>query len=117
MVAVGVELLVVVILLILIVDLLIESRISARDHLEGYDIALDEMKQSLNVVAQVLHKLPEMVPQFQINENPLSQILEFFKQRAQQQASLGADQLRDDNGRFSHGENDESTESGGGQTP
>ena len=114
MVAVGLELLVVVVLLLLIAGLLIESRISARDHLEGYDIALDEMKQSLNVVAQVLHKLPEMVPQFQINENPLSQILEFFKQRAQQQDSLSAEQLRDDNGRFSHGENDESTEGGGG---
>ena len=115
MVAVGFELVVVLFLLLLIAGLLIESRISARDHLEGYDIALDEMKQSLNVVAQVLHKLPEMVPQFQINENPLTQILQFFQQRAEQQASLSAARLRDDNGRFSNGENDESTEGSGGQ--
>jgi hypothetical protein len=118
MVAVGLESLVVILLLLLIVGLLIESRISARDHLEGYDLALDEMKHSLNVVAQVLHKLPEMVPSFQINENPLTQILQFFQQRAEQQASLGAEQLRDNSGRFSHGENDKGREeeSGGGSS-
>ena len=101
MVAVEVWLIVVVVLLILSIGLQLEARYSAKDYLEDYDVALDEMRNSLNVVAQVLHKLPEMVPQFQINENPLSQILQFFQNRAQeQQASLGADQLRDDNGRF-----------------
>ena len=95
------ELLIIIILLILSIGLQLESRYSAKFHLEDYDDQLEEMKNSLNVVAQVLHKLPEMVPQFQINENPLSQILQFFQNRAQeQQASLGADQLRDDSGRF-----------------
>ena len=101
MVEVGIWLVVIVILLIFSIGLQLEARYSAKDYLEDYDAALDEMRNSLNVVAQVLHKLPEMVPQFQINENPLSQILQFFQNRAQeQQASLGADQLRDDSGRF-----------------
>ena len=98
---VEVWLIVVVVLLILSIGLQLEARYSAKDYLEDYDQALDEMRNSLNVVAQVLHKLPEMVPQFQINENPLSQILQFFQNRAQeQQASLGASHLRDHNGRF-----------------
>lgn len=105
------------VLLFAVLFLLIESRFSARDHLEGYDIAIDEMKESLNIVAQVLHKLPEMVPQFQINENPLTQILQFFQQRAEQQPSLGAEQLRGDNGRFTDGENDEKAEGSSSQTP
>ena len=114
MVTVEVWLIVVVVLLILSIGLQLEVRYSAKDYLEEYDHALDEMRNSLNVVAQVLHKLPEMVPQFQINENPLSQILQFFQNRAQeQQASLGAEQLRGDNGRFSDGENDKEAEGSG----
>jgi len=101
MVAVEVWLIVVVVLLILSIGLQLEARYSGTKNLEEYDLALEEIQNSMNVIAQVLHKLPEMVPQFQINENPLSQILQFFQNRAQeQQASLGADQLRDDNGRF-----------------
>jgi len=101
MVAVEVWLVVVVVLLILSIGLQLEARYSGTKYLEEYDEALEEIQNSMNVIAQVLHKLPEMVPQFQINENPLSQILQFFQNRAQeQQASLGADQLRDDNGRF-----------------
>jgi len=105
MVQVGVEILVVILLLIFSIAIQIEARFSARDHLEGYDIALDEMKNSLNVVAQVLHKLPELVPQFSINENPLSQILQFFQQRAQQESdtSLAPPPLRDDQGQYSDG--------------
>ena len=98
------ELLLIIILLIFSIGLQLESRYSAKDHLDGYDIALDEMKASLNVVAQVMNRLPEMIPSFQINENPLSQILQFFQQRAEQQGSLGAEQLRDsETGEFSNG--------------
>ena len=107
MVGVGLEIVVLVILLILSIGLQLEARFSAKDYLEDYDQALDGMRNSLNVVAQVLHKLPEMVPQFSINENPLSQILQFFQQRAEQQnptdTSLDA-QLRDDaTGQYSDG--------------
>jgi len=102
MVAVEVWLIVVVVMLILSIGLQLEARYSGQKYLTDYDDALEEIQNSMNIVAQVLHKLPEMVPQFQINENPLSQILQFFQQR-QQQDSLGAEQLRDDTGRYSDG--------------
>ena len=96
------ELVVIIILLILSIGLQLETRYSSKDILEDYDDALNEMRNSLNVVAQVLQKLPEMVPQFQINENPLSQILQFFQQRAEQ-GSLDTERLRDDTGAYSDG--------------
>jgi len=101
MVAVEVWLIVVVVLLIFSIGLQLEARYSGTKYLTEYDEALEEIQNSMNVIAQVLHKLPEMMPQMNlINQNPLTQILEFFQQRQQQQASLGAEQLRDDNGRF-----------------
>ena len=107
---VGLGIVVVIILLILVIGLLIDSRIKTRDAMMVYDLALGEMDKSLQVVAAVLQKLPEMVPQFSINENPLSQILQFFQERSSQNAQqqLNSDAAtRDDNGRFSHGENDQ----------
>jgi len=108
MVAVGYEFLIVVILLILSIGLQLEARYSGIKYLDDYDQQLEEMKNSLNVVAQVLHKLPELVPQFKIETNPLSQILEFFQSRAQQQEGLqGAEQLRDEQGQYSDGTKEE----------
>jgi hypothetical protein len=102
------EVVVIVALLILSIGLQLEARFSGMKYLNDYDDALDEMRNSLNVVAQVLHKLPDLVPQFSINENPLSQILQFFQQRAEQQnpseASLAPTQLRDEQGQYSDGE-------------
>tara|TARA_R110000824_G_scaffold210205_1_gene396010 strand:- start:77 stop:409 length:333 start_codon:yes stop_codon:yes gene_type:complete len=109
MVGVGLEVVVLIILLVLSIGLQLEARYSGIKYLEDYDDALDEMRNSLNVVAQVLHKLPEMVPQFSINENPLSQILQFFQQRAEQ-GSLDASRLRDDNGAYSDGTKEETKE-------
>lgn len=109
MVEVGYGIVVVIILLILVIGLLIDSRIKTRDSMMVYDLALGEMDKSLQVVAAVLQKLPEMVPQMNlINQNPLAQILEFFQERSSQNAQqqLNSDAAtRDDNGRFSHGEN------------
>ena len=108
MVEVGIWLIVIVILLILSIGLQLEGRYSGQKYLTDYDDALEEIQNSMNIVAQVLHKLPEMVPQMNlINQNPLTQILEFFQQRQQQQASLGAEQLRDDTGRYSDGTKEE----------
>ena len=96
MVGVGYEFLILVILLILVLALLIESKLSSTKYLDEFDIELDEIKNSLNVVAQVLQQIPSLVPSFKIETNPLSQILEFFQSRAQQQEpSIGAEQLRD----------------------
>ena len=103
MVGVGIEVIVIVILLIFSILLSLEGRYSARNYLDDYDAALEEMKYSLDVVAQVLHKLPEMVPQFSlVNENPLSQILQFFQQMHENKTdpSLDAARLRDGEGRF-----------------
>ena len=107
MVGVGIEVVVLAILLIFSIGLQLEARFSAKDYLLGYDDALEEMRQSLEVVAQVLQRLPEMIPQFNlVNENPLSQILQFFQQMKEKtgEASLGDNLLRDDAGRFADGE-------------
>ena len=110
--AVGVGFGITILLLIFVIYLIIESQKNANSHLEDYDTALEELQRSLEVVAQVLTRIPEMVPQFQINENPLAQILQFFQNRAQeQQGSLGAEQLeRNSNGRFeTNGTKEETT--------
>lgn len=111
MVTVGFEIVVLIIFLILILGLQIETRLYGKNALQDYDDAIVDMQNSLNIVAQVLNKLPEMVPQFQINENPLSQILDFFKQRAEQQASLAPDQLRDAQGQYSDATQEEEKKS------
>ena len=96
MVGVGYEFLILVILLILGIGLQLEARFSGIKYLDDVDIQIDEMKNSLNVVAQVLQQIPSLVPSFKIETNPLSQILEFFQSRAaQQEPSIGAEQLRD----------------------
>ena len=107
MVGVEVWLIVIVVMLIFSIGLQLEARYSGTKYLTEYDDALEEIQNSMNVIAQVLHKLPEMVPQFKIESNPLTQILEFFQARQQQQASLGAEQLRDDTGRYSDGKKEE----------
>jgi hypothetical protein len=66
--------------------------------------AMEIMEKSISTVAIVLQKLPEMVPQFQINQNPLSQLLEFFQGMNKQDGSLTEPLLRDDVGRFSNAE-------------
>jgi hypothetical protein len=120
MVGVGIEVVVLAILLILSIGLQIEARFSAKDYLLGYDDALEEMRHSLEVVATVLQRLPEMIPQFNlVNENPLSQILQFFQQMKEKsgEASLGDMKLRDDTGRYSHGEDDQETKASGESPP
>jgi hypothetical protein len=103
MVQVGIEIVIVIILLIFSIGLQLQAKFSTKDYLEGYDSDLEEMRNSLNVVAQVLNKLPELIPSYTINENPLSQILQFFQQRAEQQdTSLAPPTLRDDQGQYSN---------------
>ena len=72
---------------------------------EDFHDRLDVMEEGLKVVATVLSELPNLVPQFSIEANPLSQILEFFtSMREKSEHSLIDKQLRDDSGRFSDGE-------------
>jgi len=110
MVEVGFEFVVLVGLLIFAIGLQIETRFFGKNlgnSLLDYDDAISDMQNSLLIIGEVLNKLPDLVPQFQINENPLSQILEFFKQRANEQHSLVPDQLRDATGQYSHATTEE----------
>jgi len=65
----------------------------------------DELSNSLNVVAEVLTRLPDLVPQFSINQNPFAPLIEAFAARMGNQWGSNPDTLlRDDVGRFKDGE-------------
>ena len=73
--------------------------------LEEIHERFDELSNSLNVVAEVLTRLPDLLPQFHLNQNPLAPLIEAFTSRMQQQwGSNPEGLLRDDVGRFSDGE-------------
>jgi len=42
---------------------------------------LDEIREAVETVAVILNKLPELMPQFQMNTNPLQPIFEAFAQK------------------------------------
>ena len=42
---------------------------------------LEEIKESIELVAAILNKLPEMMPNFQMNTNPLQPIFEAFARK------------------------------------
>jgi len=83
------------------------SRLKERNPLTRFFEALEIMEKSIETVAVVLQRLPELVPQFSINQNPLSQILEFWKGLHNENTSLTEPQLRGDDGRFSHATTEE----------
>jgi len=108
MVAVSFDTVLIVIGFILVLGLMIENRIRLNSIGLEFGDRLDILERALEVVAGVLQQIPEMVPQFSINQNPLSQILEFFTSINQpDEASYTGAQLRDDNGQFSNGEKEE----------
>jgi NADH:ubiquinone oxidoreductase subunit D len=51
------------------------------DSLEGSEDRLDEIRESIEIVAQILNKLPELMPQFNMNTNPLQPIFEAFARK------------------------------------
>jgi hypothetical protein len=108
MVGVSLELVVIIIGFILVLGLMIESRMSLNGTVLDIQEQLDMMERGLEVVATVLQKIPEILPTYTINQNPLSQILEFFQ--GMNAPEGGADdsyanpQLRDDVGKYSDGE-------------
>ena len=78
--------------------------------LEEIHERFDELSNSLNVVAEVLTRLPELVPQFSINQNPFAPLIEAFAARmGQQWGSNPESLLRDDEGRFTDGEKEETS--------
>ena len=107
MVTVGFDLVVVLICLFLMFYFVYNDNKQLKNNAEELFDALETMDKSLQVVAVVLERLPEMVPQFQINENPLAKLLEFFQQMRESQSSLTSPALRDNAGRFADGETKE----------
>ena len=53
----------------------------ALDDIGGRGDDLDEIKESVEIVAQILHKLPDLLPQFTMNTNPLQPIFEAFAKK------------------------------------
>ena len=72
---------------------------------------LDDIKESVEVVAQLLARLPELVPQFHMNSNPLQPLIEkIVESWGGGQRLNTVDSLRDDNGRFTDGTKEEKTD-------
>ena len=94
------------ILLFLVFLMLLESRLGLKNKSDDLDERLDIIEDSLTVVAAVLQQLPDLVPKFEIQNNPLSQILEFITQirNSESDSSIDAPLLRDGEGRFTDGE-------------
>jgi len=62
---------------------------------------LDEIKESIEIVAAILNKLPDLMPQFNMNSNPLTPIFEAFAQKLSgQQPLMTYEAPRDSDGRF-----------------
>lgn len=111
MVAVGLDTVIIVICLFFMFYFVYNDNKKLKENADELFDALETMDKSLQVVAVVLERLPEMVPQFHMNENPLAKLLEFFQQMRESQSSLTSPALRDDNGRFSDGtQTEENTE-------
>ena len=92
------------ILLFGLIGLNLEGRKGIARQAEDLHDRLDMLEEGIQVVGTVLQRLPELVPQFSINQNPLTGIFDFLKDiyvpDAPAEGSIGALPLRDDNGRF-----------------
>ena len=76
--------------------------------LEEIHERFDELSNSLNVVAEVLTRLPEIVPQFTLQQNPFAPLIEAFAARMGNQWGSNPDTLlRDDVGQFTDGQETE----------
>lgn len=84
---------------------------NALDDIGITDDKIDDIEQAVVQVVQILNQLPNLVPQFHMNNNPLSPLIEMIRDRYQsQQPSIAESAVRDDNGRFTHGTQEEKTE-------
>lgn len=54
---------------------------NALHDLQSSDDQLDEIRESIEIVATILNKLPEMMPSFNMNTNPLQPIFEAFAKK------------------------------------
>ena len=92
------------------------SRISmqirgALDDLGQSDEDIEEIKEGIEVVATILNRLPELMPQFNMNTNPLQPIFEAFaKKLSGEQPLITYETARDSDGRFHGATKDEEKE-------
>jgi hypothetical protein len=72
------------------------------DDISGRGDDLDEIREAVEAVVLILNKLPELMPQFTMNSNPLQPIFEAFAQRLSNQIPLNTVQAppRDEAGRY-----------------
>ena len=65
------------------------------------DDDIQEIKEGIEIVAAVLEKLPQLMPQFNMNTNPLQPIFEAFaKKLSGEQPLITYEAQRDAEGRF-----------------
>ena len=75
---------------------------SSIENISDTDAQLDEIKEGIEIVATILNKLPELMPQFNMNTNPLQPIFEAFAQKLSgAQPLMTYNAPRDDEGKFS----------------
>jgi len=97
-----------VVLLVCVIYIQLLERGKFSDGAEGLHDRLDVLENSLGIVANVLERLPELVPSFHLPAaNPLSQILEFLQSMKvdgpdDEPSNVGA-ALRGPEGRFTDG--------------
>ena len=53
----------------------------ALEEISSSDEQLQEIREAVEVVATILNRLPELLPQFHMNTNPLQPIFEAFAQK------------------------------------
>jgi len=103
-----------VVLLVCVIYIQLLERAKFSDGAEGLHERLDVLENSLTIVANVLERLPELVPSFHLpQQHPIQALLDFLKtMRGEPEPSSEGAALRDPEGRFSDG--DEGTESSEG---
>jgi predicted RNase H-like HicB family nuclease len=82
--------------------------ISKNIEIEDVHDRFDEMQEALTVVAAVLERLPELVPQFSIQQNPFQSLIDAFASKLGARMDSNPElSLRDEEGRFTDGETEE----------
>jgi hypothetical protein len=104
-------LILVVFLLSLLLFLFFNGKMNLDLNAEDLQERLDILEEGVKVIAVVLERLPELVPQFTLqNQNPFQPLIEAFAARFREnieQPSLTDPALRADNGTFTDGPKEE----------
>lgn len=98
-------------LLLVIIGYLLLKRNDLEGDREELFERLEVLDRGMNMIGTFLEKIPEMQPQFSINQSPLAQFLEFVTNMRADAANLNQnpnliladDPVRDDQGRYSDG--------------